>query len=225
MTVELPVLLMVRGTLVPSSLDAARSLHNDTAGSPAGIAAARALGDLSHQVFAPVVHPQSNAKSGELLFLDFWQDARGIGEFFSHEEVVGQGAKMFRAKEPSIWMPARGSYSYELPPVRGQDKRFVAMIRGPIASAERAIELFSASSAKGARDGRRRGLLSHRTFIKVNMPGDPSPLELLGLAVWSNLAGMGEHYSDKTLMDGVGDAFVSTSTSIWEQAPGNWSEW
>ena len=115
------------------------------------------------------------------MFLDVWQDARGIGEFFSNKEVQAQGAKMFTTKEPSIWMPARGSYSYELPPVRGQDKRFVGMIRSPIASPERAIELFSASSAKAARDGRRRGLLSHRTFIKVNMPGDPSPVELLGL--------------------------------------------
>ena len=48
-----PVVLTVRGTLVPASLEAARVLHNDTAGSEQGIAAARSLGDLSHKVFAP----------------------------------------------------------------------------------------------------------------------------------------------------------------------------
>src|SRR5262245_64645481 len=84
----LPVVLTVRGTLNPKTLEAARSLHNDTAGSPQGIAAARALGDLSHKVYAPCLRSsQSSAREGELLFLDSWADPKGIMEFFSNPHV------------------------------------------------------------------------------------------------------------------------------------------
>ena len=62
-------------------------LHNDTAGSQAGIAAARALGDLSHKVYAPVVMPQSGAKEGEVLFMDWWQDPKGLMDFFANENT------------------------------------------------------------------------------------------------------------------------------------------
>ena len=41
-------LLAIRGTLKPKTLEDARSTHNMTAGNPDGVAAARALGDLSH---------------------------------------------------------------------------------------------------------------------------------------------------------------------------------
>jgi hypothetical protein len=226
MSIQPPVLLTVRGTLATSSLDEARSVHNDTAGAPQGIAMARALGDLSHLVFTPVPHPQSSAKAGELMFFDIWQDARGIGEFFSKKEVQGQASRLFTSVEHAVWMPAQGSYSYELPAIRGQDQRFVGMVRGPIDSAERAIEIFAQTDVKAIRDARRRGLLSHRIFIKARMPGDTSPLELLGIDVWSNPAGMGEHYADKAHMAPLERAFSGPpAASIWEQAAGAWSEW
>ena len=38
--IDWPVLLTVRGTTVPKTLEEARVLHNQTAGSPQGIAAA-----------------------------------------------------------------------------------------------------------------------------------------------------------------------------------------
>jgi hypothetical protein len=48
------VLLTVRGQVVPPTQAAVRELHNHQAGSDEGIAAARALGDLSHKVYTPV---------------------------------------------------------------------------------------------------------------------------------------------------------------------------
>src|SRR5690242_9200369 len=87
----LPVQLTVRGTYTKASLEEARLLHNDTAGSPQGIAAARALGDLSHVVYAPCLKlPQSSAVAGELLFLDVWCDPESIGKFFSNPNVQAQ---------------------------------------------------------------------------------------------------------------------------------------
>src|SRR5215212_4613434 len=66
-------LLTIRGTLAPASVEDARTLHNQTAGAPESIAAARALGDVSHMVYAPV--PPAEDGPGEVLFIDFWTSA------------------------------------------------------------------------------------------------------------------------------------------------------
>src|SRR2546423_10980371 len=103
MTIDLPVTLTVRGTTVLSG-DAMRIKHNDTAGSPQGVAAARSLGDLSHKVYVPL---GGDARPDELQFLDVWIDAAGIQKFFSHPDVAAQGAQLFKHKDPTVWMPAR----------------------------------------------------------------------------------------------------------------------
>jgi hypothetical protein len=220
---SLPVTLTIRGTLAPPTLEAARTLHNDTAGSPQGIAAARALGDLSHKVFAP---PNGAPNHGELLFLDVWCDAPSIGQFFGNPDVGKQAASLFSARDAAVWMPAGGAFVYHLPAARDAARRFVGMVRGPIASPEQAIERFAAGDARAVRDARRRGILSHELFIKLPFPGDSGPVELLGLDVWSSFEGMTEHYADATHMAALGPAFTGKpATSIWEQAPGDWSEW
>src|SRR4051812_40051448 len=226
-TIDWPVLLTVRGTAIPKSLEEMRVLHNQTAGSPQGIAAARSLGDLSHMVYAPsLTSKQSTAKAGELLFMDVWVNARGIMEFFANENVVQQGSKLFSSRDATVWMRAEGSFSYSLPAPRGKTQRFVGLIRGPIASAEKAIEIFRGVDMEAQRDARRRGLLSHELFIKMNAPGDSSPLELLGVDVWSDFSGMTEHYGEAKHMAPLGSAFSGAPTpSTWEQAPGEWSEW
>src|SRR5579859_2516761 len=91
------VFLTVRGTLVPSTLEAACKLHNETARSAAAITAARAAGDLSHKVYAPV--PGLGAKDGELLFVDWWRSAEGLGAFFSDGRVQAQAGELFSARE------------------------------------------------------------------------------------------------------------------------------
>jgi hypothetical protein len=221
------VLLTVRGTLVPKTLEEARRLHNETAGSPPGIAAARALGDLSHNVYAPSLRSkQSTAKDGELLFLDRWDDVRGIMSFFSDPHVQQQGAALFGAKEPTIWVPARGAFAYALPAPNEKRERCVGMIRGPIESVERAVQIFADVDRKGQREARRRGILSHEIFIKLRAPGDDSPLELLGLDLFCDFAGMGEHYADTDHVAPLRAAFCGPAQpSAWEAAPGSWSEW
>lgn len=225
MSTDTHVLLTVRGTLVPRDLSAARVLHNETAGSAPGIAAARELGDLSHNVFAPLLASKTSAaKAGELLFLDRWIDADGIMTFFSAPHVQQQAARLFSEKDATVWMSARGSFSYRLPAPRSKPNRYIGMIRGPVASAERAIEIFAEVDRPAQRDARRRGLLSHEVFIKLARPGDP--LELLGLDLWCDADGMAEHYDDATHTRGLATAFSGApAPSAWEEPAGDWSEW
>jgi hypothetical protein len=220
MSIDLPVTLTVRGVAKLTG-DAMRKMHNETAGSPQGIAAARSLGDLSHKVYAP---KGGDAQPNELLFLDIWIEASGIGKFFSHPDVAAQGAQLFVNKDAVAWMPARGAYSYKLPSHRDKHDRYVGIVRGPIANAEKTLEIFARADAGGIAEARKRGILSHELFIKLGPPGEP--LELLGIDVWSDFEGMTAHYADATHMAALQGAFAGKpSASIWQQAPGVWSEW
>jgi hypothetical protein len=216
------VFLTVRGTLVPKTLDAACSIHNQTAGSPDGIAAARALGDLSHKVYAPV--PGLGAMEGELLFFDWWKTAEGIGTFFSDPRVHTMASKLFSAREGVVWMPARGAFGFELPAPASRAERYVGVVRGPVASPEKAIDVFGGVLSGKLADGRRRGQISHRLFVRIPMPGDPAGVELLGVDHWYDAAGMREHYAS---LSGYEKAFsAAPQTSVWQQAAGgSWSEW
>jgi hypothetical protein len=83
-------LLTVRGKVAAPTVADVRELHNATAGAPQGIAAARSLGDLSHNVYSAV-----NDGSDTILFIDHWVDKPG------------------EALEPqtSVWQSAAGEWS------------------------------------------------------------------------------------------------------------------
>jgi hypothetical protein len=227
-TTELPVFLTVRGTIKPPNLEAMRTLHNDTAGSERGIAAARSLGDLSHKVFAPCLKAQklSSAKDGELLFLDVWENPKGIMDFFSSAETQAAGGTLFKSRDATVWMPARDAFSFHLPAAMDKRDHLVGLIRGPVKAPEEAIAVFRTIGTKGLRDARRRGQLSHDLFVKLNPPGDSSPVEIIGLDVWSSLPGLLEHYGDNPNLEALGSVFTAApQATVWEQPPGNWSEW
>jgi hypothetical protein len=227
-TNEDPVLLTVRGTYASASLEAARVLHNQTAGSEAGIAAARELGDLSHTIYAPAsgAEKTSKAKSGELLFIDTWLTPQGIMEFFSNENVIQQGNKLFTSRDATVWMPARGAFSFHLPAPKDKPERYVGMLRGTVKSPEQAIEAFRKSANLGIKAARRHGQLSHELFIKLPRPGETGPVEVLGVERWTNLPGALEHYTERSHMAPLSDVFTGPpDPSLWAQAPGVWSEW
>jgi hypothetical protein len=217
------VLLTVRGQLIPKTLDAARKLHNETAGSPQGIAAARSLGDLSHKVYLPVTKAPGT-KEGELLFLDTWLSAEGIGKFFSNPHVQEQGSNLFSSRDPVVWMPARGAFSFHLPAPAGKSERYLGIVRGPVTSPEQAIQTFREALAPRLSDARRRGQLSHEIFLRAPMPGAPTTPELFGIDVWCDAAGMQEHYRELAGLEG---AFAGApQMSVWEEPrDGGWSEW
>src|SRR6476619_4672460 len=81
-------LLAIRGTLAPSTLEAARNIHNETAGAPPSVAAARSLGDLSHMVYVPANGPGTGAS--EFLILDVWNSRDGLNQFFANPHVQEQ---------------------------------------------------------------------------------------------------------------------------------------
>ena len=217
------VLLTVRGQLAPKTLDAARNLHNETAGSPEGIAAARSLGDLSHKVYTPVTKAPGT-QEGELLFIDTWLNAEGIGKFFSNPHVQTQGSKLFTTRDPVVWMPARGAFAFHLPAPSAKRERYLGIVRGLVKSPEQAIVTFRQALAPGLSDARRRGQLSHEIYFRLPMPGSPSAPEMFGIDVWCDAEGMQEHYRE---MKGLDAAFAGPpEMSVWEEPrSGGWSEW
>lgn len=217
------VLLTVRGTVVPDDRDAARKLHNQTAGSPDGVAAARSLGDLSHNVFTPLPNAPGAAEN-ELLFLDVWKDAQGIGTFFSDEQVQHGASLLFSEREAAVWMPAEGAFGYELAPPMHLSGRYLGVARGPITDPAVAIKAFRATLEETISDARRLGQLSHQLYVRLPMPGQDTPAEVLGLDLWADASGMGEYYES---LSGFEAAFSGEpQTSVWQQATGGtWTEW
>src|SRR5215813_4686892 len=99
-------LLTIRGTLLPDTLEEARKIHNMTAGDPAGVAAAKSLGDVSHMVHVPLPH-DGHAKSegaGEFLIMDLWYSIEGLNTFFADQHVQEGGAMIFSERDPVVWM-------------------------------------------------------------------------------------------------------------------------
>jgi quinol monooxygenase YgiN len=220
-----PVLLTVRGTLNPKSLEEARALHNATAGSPQGIATARGLSDLSHTVYAPCpgAGALSNTRPGELLFIDTWADPAGLQQFFANPGVQEAGSKLFAQRDGSVWMPARGGFSFHVPPTAARPPRFVGLFRARVQSPEAAVEAFSAMVLGSLSAARGRGLLSHDLFVRLGAPTDP--VEILGLDLWGSVEGLKEHYQDPAAMTGLDKVLAGPpEASVWEQAQG-FSEW
>ena len=222
---DAPVMLNVRGTHSQKNLDAARALHNATAGSPGGMEAARSMSDMSHCVYVPAkgAAAVSSAKDGELLFIDFWADAAGLQKFFSNPDVVEQGAKLFSAKDPSVWMPARGAFTFHVPPVAAKRPGVVGLLRARVTTPEAAVEAFNAVTHKGLAAARRRGLLSHELYVKLGPPNEP--MEIVGVDLWSSVEGRVEHYSDRSGLAPLSAGFAGEpAASVWEQA-GGFNEW
>jgi hypothetical protein len=216
-------LLAIRGTLNASVLDDGRKIHNETAGNPQGVAAARALGDLSHNVYVPL--QDDPARASELLILDTWNDLDGLGKFFSDPQVQGGGSMMFKTRDPVVWR-ASGTYGFVLPAPRARTERFVGVIRGTVTSREAAGAAFDTAARKTINAARMLGQVSHQMFYRVTPPGEPASNELIGLDVWHDAEGMAKFYADTTAAQGLYRVFTAPPvTSIWKQPAGQWVEW
>ena len=123
-------LLSIRGTLASPTLEAARKLHNSTAGAPANIAAAKSLGDLSHMVYVPMEAPKKGA--GEFLILDIWNSMDGLNNFFANPTVQEQAGQIFTQRDPVVWAAVDEFVSYHIPAPSGMNDRFVTTARGTV---------------------------------------------------------------------------------------------
>jgi hypothetical protein len=219
------VLLCIRGTLAAGSdRTLARETHNATAGDPEGVKAARALGDLSHKVFVTAGGESNGAKDDELLILDIWQTPEAIQKFFSNSAVQGGGAKLFKQREPVVFMPAKGATTFNIVAPMNKPERHFAVLRGKVKSPEAVIQTFREHHARHMNAGRQRGQLAHDLYVRLDGAGKDGLVEMLAIDNWSDLAGMKVHYAE--VMGGLMPCFAEPpSTSVWSPPPGAWVEW
>jgi len=221
-------LLTIRGTLAPDTLEAARNVHNQTAGDPNGVAAAQSLGDVSHMVYVPMPH-NGHVKTkgaGELFIMDLWKSVDGLNTFFSDHQVQQGAAMIFTERDPVVWAPAEGFVSFHIPAPFGSNDRVVAVVRGTVTSKEEAKELHNTAMTKTISKGRKLGLLSHEAYFRLAAPDSPEALEFFGVDVWMNGEGMGDFYSDEDFLAGFNHLFTAEAAdSVWVHPKGDWIEW
>ncbi len=217
-------LLAIRGTLASSTLDAARKIHNSTAGAPENIAAVRSLGDMSHMVYVPVEPPKSGA--GEFLIMDIWTSPDGINQFFSNPTVQEQAGQIFNQRDPVVWRAAEGFTSYHIPAPFGNNDRILTTARGMLKSVEAGCGLHNASIAKMIGKARKAGNLSHEAYLRLAAPGSPEAQEFFAVDVWMSAEGMMEVYDDPEFLEGFDHMFAAEAiTAVWTHPKGDWVEW
>ena len=218
-------LLAIRGVLKAKTQEDARNTHNMTAGNPDGVAAARALGDLSHNVF--VTAGDTKGTVGELLILDLWNNLEGFNQFFANKQVQEGGAMIFASVESrELWSPAQDFRSFILPTPANKNNFCVGLVRGPVRSREEAKVAFDKLAKDTINAARMEGQVSHQIFFLMTPPGQTAALELLGVDVWMDAEGMGRFYSNPQYMAPLRDIFVGApATSIWKRPAGQWVEW
>ena len=221
-------LLAIRGTLAPNTLEEARKVHNMTAGNPAGVAAAKSLGDVSHMVYVPVQHNGHAQASGagEFLIMDLWTSIDGLNTFFADKQVQEGGAMIFTERDPVVWTAAPGFTSYQIPAPFGINDRFITTARGTVKSVEEARELHNAAVAKTISKARQAGNLSHDSYFRLAAPGSPEALEWLGVDVWMRPDDMMSLYEDPEFLEGINHMFTGeANTAVWVHPKGDWTEW
>lgn len=221
-------LLTIRGTLAPATLEDARTIHNQTAGNPDGVAAAQSLGDVSHMVYVPMLHngQASPNSAGEFLIMDLWMSADGLNTFFSDHQVQEGGNMIFSDRDPVVWAPAQDFVSFNIPAPFGKNDRIVAVVRGTVKSREEAQQLHNTALVKTISQGRKLGMLSHEAYFRLAAPGSPESLEFFGVDVWMNGEGMADFYRDEDFLTGFNRLFIAEAdTSVWIHPKGDWVEW
>jgi hypothetical protein len=217
-------LLAIRGTLAPKTLDAARKIHNETAGAPASIAAAKSLGDLSHMVYTPA--PQSALGPENFHILDIWNNLDGLNQFFANNEVQEQAGLIFTERDPVVWAPAEGFTGYHIPSPYGRNDRIVALVRGTVHSRDGARSQHNALTDGLLNKARLAGALSHDAYFRLAPPDATPSLEFFSVDVWMDAAGMGQFYQDPEFGSGFQGLFAGEpTTSIWVHPAGDWAEW
>jgi hypothetical protein len=215
-------LLTVRGTTVAATLDDARTVHNATAGAPQSAAGARALGDLSHNVFAPA---GPDAK-GQVLFIDFWNSLSGLGMFFANPQVQEAAAQLFTARDGIVWSHLDGFGGYSLLAPTGRSTGAVGLIQVSVTSLADAAGAFTAYGAATINTARTYGMVSHSIWGRVPNPGEPATNEVIGVDTWMDADRMNEYYELSLGFEHFGPVFAGApATSVWRSAPGDWVEW
>ena len=218
-------LLTVHGKVNPTTVEATRVLHNQTAGNPEGVAAAKYLGDMSHMTYMPL--DAATNFTGDLLFLDIWNSVEGLQQFFSDHQVQAGGELMFKSREAVVWSSLDSFYHFQFPAPFGNNDRIVGMVRGYVKSLEEAAAIHNSAIGKTAKMARANGILSHQFHVRLAAPGSPEALEVLGLDTWMTAEGMMKQYmSPEFQSSGLYNMFAGKPvSSTWVHPAGEWVEW
>lgn len=217
-------LLSIHGQLAPKTLESARVIHNETAGAPANVAAARSLGDLSHMVYVPIDH--NSPEAGEFLILDLWNSAEGLGKFFADPHVQEGGGMIFSQRDPVVWQPAEGFISYHFPAPTGKNERYVGIVRGPVKSQAEARAVHNELVGMSVNQARLNSSLSHEAYFRMLPPGSPESVEFFAVDVWSDAEAMMRHYDAPGFMEGLSKMFTAEPmATVWVPPAGSWVEW
>ncbi len=219
-------LLTVMGKVKPTSIEATCELHNQTAGNPEGVAAAKSLGDMSHMTFMPV----NAAKSfnGDLLFMDVWNSLDGLNTFFSDPQVQGGANMMFASREAIVWSQLENFLNFNFPtPSNRNNDKIVGLVRGTVKSLEEAEAIHNAAMEENVKVTRAAGIVSHAFYVRMAAPGSAEALEVLGVDVWMSEEGMMKYYMSPEFQNsGLYKMYASKPTSsIWVHPKGEWVEW
>jgi hypothetical protein len=215
-------LLTVRGKVAAPDVAGVRELHNATAGSPEGVAAARALGDLSHNVYSAA----GDGGADEILFLDHWNSLTGFGQFFSDPQVQAGAGQLFAERDGAIWGATSGFGDFHLALPSGRSTPGVGMLRARVSSLEAAAAGFTAYAGATINIARRYGLASHSVWSRIANPGETVAPEIVGVDVWTDLEQMAEFYALRIGYEHLGPVFAGEpQTSVWQSAAGDWVEW
>jgi hypothetical protein len=217
-----PYLLTVRGQQVAPTLEDARTVHNVSAGAPPSVAAARSLGDLSHNVYAGI----SAELSGELLFLDIWNSLSGMSQFFAQKQVQEGAGALFSQLEQVVWAPLDGFVGYHLTVPSGRSTGGLGLLRTTVSSLDKAATAFSAFTAATINKARGLGIVSRSVWARVPGQGEPPVDEIIAVDVWLDADDMNRYYDLGEGYEQLGPVFTGApDTSAWRSAPGDWVEW
>src|SRR5262249_6876802 len=159
--------------------------------------------------------------ASELLILDVWNSVDGLNQFFSNHDVQEGGAQIFTERDPVVWMPARGAFTYHLMVPKGKNDRFVGVVRGPVRSHDDAMAAHQRSAAGAVNQARAAGNLSHDVYFRLAQPGTPESLELLAVDVWMDPAGMAATYANPAYAEVFGQIFSAMPvSSTWQEPAG-----
>jgi hypothetical protein len=215
-------LLTVRGKTVASTLEETRGIHNSTAGAAQSAAGARSLGDLSHNVYAPI----SAELSGQLLFIDIWNSPSGLNTFFSNPQVQAAAGQLFASRDGIVWSRLEGFGDYHLATPAGKSVGAVGVIQVSLTSMEAGAAAFTAYGGATINTARSYGMVSHSVWGRVPNPGETPTTEVIGVDFWMDADRMNEYYELSLGFEHFGTAFAGApDTSVWRAAPGEWVEW
>jgi len=216
------------GDLRPSGEEEARQTHNATAGNPDGVAAAKALGDLSHLVYVP----SGDGWTGEMVFMDQWTSAEGLAQFFADPQVQAGAAALFTSFDPVVWRPAEGLQAYQISAPQSEERkdRYVSILRGTVTSLDAARTTINELWRQQVHAAHRQGLDSHEMFVRLVPPGTTAGSaesnEILGVDTWSSSVGQQSFYADPAFRQAMYGLFaIQPRTWQLHRPDGDWIEW